>query len=61
MTETIGRVGGFEIRVSDVYPKEIIGVDNGRYVMLFWEGLEVARIVYPTAQTQVTIERKVTV
>lgn len=38
-------VCGVEIRAIDVMPEEFIGVDNGQYLTIFWEGAEIARIM----------------
>lgn len=38
-------VCGVEIRITDVVPEEIIGVNNGRYLVFLWEGAEIARIM----------------
>ena len=46
MAEITRKLFGMEIRTTDVYPVEVIGVNNGRYVTLFWQGAELARI-YP--------------
>lgn len=46
MAEEIRKVFGMNVRIIDVYPKEIIGVNNGRFVTWFWQGAEAARI-YP--------------
>lgn len=34
-----------EVRVIDVMPEEFIGVDNDRFLTIFWEGAEIARIM----------------
>lgn len=49
----IHNVCGVETRVTDIMPEEIIGINNGRYLVLFWEGAEIARIMpYPGAAIQ---------
>lgn len=50
MAEEIRKVFGMNVRITDVYPNEIIGVNNGRFVTWFWQGAEVARI-YPAPNT----------
>lgn len=42
--QNIYRVCGVHIRVTDVVPVEVIGVNNGRYLSLFWQGAEIGRI-----------------
>ena len=44
MAEITRKFFGMEIRTTDIYPVEVIGADNGRYVTLFWQGAELARI-----------------
>jgi hypothetical protein len=44
--EETHKVFGVEIRVTDVVPQEVIGMNNGRYLVLFWQGAEIGRI-YP--------------
>ena len=38
---------GIEVRVSGIFTEEIIGVNNGKYTVFFWQGAEIARIYKP--------------
>lgn len=35
---------GIQVRVTDVVPDDVIGVSNGQYLSLFWQGAEIGRI-----------------
>jgi hypothetical protein len=37
-------VCGVPIRISHAIPKEVIGMDNGRYTVLFWQGAELCYV-----------------
>ena len=52
MPYTIRKLFGMEIQTTDVYPVDVIGIDNGRFVALFWQGAEIARI-YPAPNISV--------
>ena len=50
---------GMTVRITDIIPEHIIGVNDGEYLVLYWEGAEIARIHYPTSLPATTIiERK---
>ena len=38
---------GMTVRITDIIPEYIVGVNDGKYLVLYWEGAEIARIHYP--------------
>jgi len=48
MTEAVATVCGVEIRTCDAYPRDVVGFSNGRMVVYYWGGAEVARLQSPS-------------
>jgi len=46
--ETVATVCGVEIRTCDVYPREVVAFSNGKVVVYYWGGAEVARLTPST-------------
>ena len=49
MTNTTHEICGMTVHITDIIPEHIIGVNDGKYLVLYWENAEIARIHYPVS------------